>query len=88
MKTALISLAISLFAFLLLGSIAVYADRRDNADRKKNEMECRAGRLWRVKPTYVERHLRLCTVVCCLGWLSLIAVLASVIGIILALPIG
>jgi hypothetical protein len=72
---------------LLFGNIAVYTARQDDKDRKKNEMEQRAGRLWRVKPTYAERHLRLCTVVCCLGWLSLIAVLASVIGIILALPI-
>jgi hypothetical protein len=88
MKMALVRFVLSLFAFLLFNSIAVYVNRRDNRDREKNEMELRAGRPWKVKPTYVERHLRLCTVVCCLGWLSLIAVLASVIGIILALPIG
>jgi hypothetical protein len=88
MKMALVRFVLSLFAFLLFNGIAIYVNRRDNEDREKNEKECRAGRLWRVKPTYVKRHLRLCTVVCFLGWLSLIAILASVIGIILALPIG
>jgi energy-coupling factor transporter transmembrane protein EcfT len=88
MKMALVRFVLSLFAFLLFYSIAVYVNRRDNADREKNAMECRAGRPWRAKPTYVKRHFWLCVVVCFFDFLSLIAVLASVIGIILALPIG
>jgi len=88
MKMALVRFVLSLFTFSLFNGVAVYVNRRDNGDRKKNEMECRAGRPWKVKPTYVERHLRLCTAVCFFNFLSLIAVLASVIGIILALPIG
>lgn len=88
MKMALVRLALSLFAFYLLYGVVTYANRRDDEDKKKNDMERRAGRPWNVEPTFIKRHWWQCAIVAVLCTLALVAVPASVIGVILALPIG
>jgi hypothetical protein len=72
MKMALIRFVVSLFLVSIFYAITVDLNIRNK--REKNN-------------AFIERNLLLCVIVCVLFFLSLIAVVVSICGIIMALPI-
>jgi hypothetical protein len=72
MKMALIRFVVSLFLVSIFYAITVDLNIRNK--REKNN-------------AFIERNLLLCVIICVLFFLSLIAVVVSICGIIMALPI-
>jgi len=83
MKTALVSFVLSIFAFFIFHSLVIFMNNKQREDIEMNEKMN-----WTFRPTFVMRHPWLCATICAFDILSLVAVAASIVGIILVLPIG